>query len=140
MALELYPHQAQDSQAVERMLADRGRAAVILPTGTGKSYIAFHLIEQRPEAAFLWLAPSEYIFLWGNFRFSPAMLPWPEDHGAGNGSRTHLSTLGRSHSTDELYPHRGSIIADPFQNSKSFFVVWLKFLWQRSSRSAPWSG
>ena len=24
--------------------------------------------------------------------------------GAGNGSRTHLSTLGRSHSTDELYP------------------------------------
>ncbi len=62
MALELYPHQAQVSQAVERMLADRGRAAVILPTGTGKSYIAFHLIEQHPEAAFLWLAPSEYIF------------------------------------------------------------------------------
>ena len=26
-------------------------------------------------------------------------------YGAGNGSRTHLSTLGRSHSTDELYPH-----------------------------------
>ena len=62
MALELYPHQAQVSQAVERMLADKGRAAVILPTGTGKSYIAFHLIEQHPEAAFLWLAPSEYIF------------------------------------------------------------------------------
>ena len=31
--------------------------------------------------------------------------------GAGNGSRTHLSTLGRSHSTDELYPHRGNSIA-----------------------------
>ena len=62
MALELYPHQAQVSQAVERMLADKGRAAVILPTGTGKSYIAFHLIEQHPAAAFLWLAPSEYIF------------------------------------------------------------------------------
>ena len=25
-------------------------------------------------------------------------------YGAGNGSRTHLSTLGRSHSTDEIYP------------------------------------
>ena len=62
MALELYPHQVQVSQAVERMLADKGRAAVILPTGTGKSYIAFHLIERHPEAVFLWLAPSEYIF------------------------------------------------------------------------------
>ena len=62
MALELYPHQAQVSQAVEQMLADKGRAAVILPTGTGKSYIAFRLIEQHPEASFLWLAPSAYIF------------------------------------------------------------------------------
>ena len=26
-------------------------------------------------------------------------------HGAGNGSRTHLLSLGSSHSTDELYPH-----------------------------------
>ncbi len=25
--------------------------------------------------------------------------------GAGDGNRTHLSTLGRSHSTDELRPH-----------------------------------
>ena len=57
MALELFPHQAQVSQAVEQMLADKGRAAVILPTGTGKSYIAFRLIEQHPEASFLWLAP-----------------------------------------------------------------------------------
>ena len=62
VALKLYAHQAQVSQAVERMLAEKGRAAVILPTGTGKSYIAFRLIEQHPEAAFLWLAPSEYIF------------------------------------------------------------------------------
>ena len=61
VALKLYAHQAQVSQAVERMLAEKGRAAVILPTGTGKSYIAFRLIEQHPEAAFLWLAPSEYI-------------------------------------------------------------------------------
>ncbi|MGN0972312.1 MAG: DEAD/DEAH box helicase, partial [Aristaeellaceae bacterium] len=62
MALELYPHQAVAAQAAERMLADKGRAAVILPTGAGKSYIAFRIVEQHPEAAFLWLAPSEYIF------------------------------------------------------------------------------
>lgn len=62
MSLELYPHQIQASQAVERMLEEKRRAAVILPTGAGKSYIAFHLIEQHPDAAFLWLAPSEYIF------------------------------------------------------------------------------
>ncbi len=62
MALKLYPHQAQVSQAVQRMLESNGRAAVILPTGTGKSYIAFHLIEQHPKAAFVWLAPSEYIY------------------------------------------------------------------------------
>ena len=62
MALELYPHQVQASQAVSRMLMNKGRAAVILPTGTGKSYIAFHLIEQHPDSLFLWLGPSEYIF------------------------------------------------------------------------------
>lgn len=62
MALELYPHQVQASQAVSQMLTNKGRAAVILPTGTGKSYIAFHLIEQHPDSLFLWLGPSEYIF------------------------------------------------------------------------------
>ena len=62
MALELYPHQVQASQAVSQMLMNKGRAAVILPTGTGKSYIAFHLIEQHPDSLFLWLGPSEYIF------------------------------------------------------------------------------
>ncbi len=39
-----------------------GKAAVVHPTGTGKSYIAFKLIEDHPDAAFLWLSPSEYIF------------------------------------------------------------------------------
>ena len=61
VALKLYAHQAQVSQAVERMLAEKGRAAVILPTGTGKSYIAFRLIYQSPEA--LAAMPCEYIVL-----------------------------------------------------------------------------
>ena len=39
-----------------------GKAAIVHPTGTGKSYIAFKLIEDNPEATVLWLSPSEYIF------------------------------------------------------------------------------
>lgn len=62
MSVALYPHQEQAYKAASRMLAEHGRAAVIHPTGTGKSYIAFKLIENHPNAVFLWLAPSEYIF------------------------------------------------------------------------------
>ncbi len=44
------------------MLKTYGRAAVIHPTGTGKSFIAFKLIEEHPDAQFLWLSPNDYIF------------------------------------------------------------------------------
>lgn len=37
-------------------------AAVIHPTGTGKSMIAFKLVEQHLHNHFLWLSPSEYIY------------------------------------------------------------------------------
>ncbi len=62
MALTLYPHQSYAYEAAARLLDQKGRAAVIHPTGAGKSYIAFKLIEGHPSAAFLWLAPSEYIY------------------------------------------------------------------------------
>lgn len=39
-----------------------GKAAIIHPTGTGKSYIAFKLIADHPDAVVLWISPSEYIF------------------------------------------------------------------------------
>lgn len=38
------------------------RAAVIHPTGTGKSFIAFKLAEEHPTEKICWLAPSAYIF------------------------------------------------------------------------------
>lgn len=38
------------------------KAAIVHPTGTGKSYIAFKLIEDNPEKVVIWLSPSEYIF------------------------------------------------------------------------------
>lgn len=63
MAIQLFEHNQRAYIAVEEMLAHVGKAAVIHPTGTGKSYIAFRLIEAHPEAAFLWLSPSDYIFM-----------------------------------------------------------------------------
>ena len=62
MALQLFEHNTRAYQAVVTMLSRYGKAAVVHPTGTGKSYIAFKLIEDDPDAAVLWLSPSKYIF------------------------------------------------------------------------------
>lgn len=60
--MELYEHNRTAYEAVKPMLETRRRAAVIHPTGTGKSFIAFQLIEDHPDARFLWLSPNDYIF------------------------------------------------------------------------------
>lgn len=44
------------------MLNEVGKAAVIHPTGTGKSFIAFKLCEDNKDKRILWLSPSEYIY------------------------------------------------------------------------------
>ena len=44
------------------MLSDTGKAAIIHPTGTGKSFIGFKLCEDHPDNTICWLSPSEYIF------------------------------------------------------------------------------
>ena len=62
MGAELFSHNQRAYEAVERLLRETGRAAVVHPTGTGKSFIAFHLAESRPQSQFLWLSPSLYIF------------------------------------------------------------------------------
>lgn len=62
MALQLFAHNAKAYKAACTMLEKYGKAAIVHPTGTGKSYIAFKLIEDHPDAAVLWLSPSEYIF------------------------------------------------------------------------------
>ena len=62
MSIQLFEHNERAYQAVRTMLAAHGRAAVVHPTGTGKSYIAFRLVEENAEKRFLWLSPSEYIF------------------------------------------------------------------------------
>ena len=62
MATRLFPHNQRAYEAVDRLLKEEGRAAVVHPTGTGKSFIAFHLAEEHPQEHFLWLSPSRYIF------------------------------------------------------------------------------
>lgn len=62
MGADLFPHNQRAYEAVERLLKETGRAAVVHPTGTGKSFIAFHLAEAHSQTQFLWLSPSRYIF------------------------------------------------------------------------------
>ncbi len=62
MPVQLFEHNQRAYAAVEAMLSSTRKAVVIHPTGTGKSYIAFRLIEAHPECKFLWLSPSDYIF------------------------------------------------------------------------------
>jgi len=60
--LQLFEHNEKAYRAVVRMMDEHGKVAVVHPTGTGKSYIAFRLIEEHPDAVVFWLSPSEYIF------------------------------------------------------------------------------
>lgn len=61
VSIALFDHNESAYQKLLVCLQNHRRAAVIHPTGTGKSYIAFKLVEQHPEQAFLWLSPSDYI-------------------------------------------------------------------------------
>lgn len=60
--IDLFEHNQTAYDKVRAMLASRGKAAVVHPTGTGKSFIAFKLAEDNPSSRVLWLSPSEYIF------------------------------------------------------------------------------
>ena len=60
--LQLYPHNQKAYFAAEKMLSETGKAAIIHPTGTGKTYIAFKFCESHPQKRICWLSPSRYIF------------------------------------------------------------------------------
>ena len=60
--IDLFEHNRTAYEKVRAMLAARGKAAVVHPTGTGKSFIAFKLAEDNKSSRVLWLSPSEYIF------------------------------------------------------------------------------
>ena len=60
--IKLYSHNQKAYDLVVNMLKDTKKAAVVHPTGTGKSFIAFKLCEDHPDKTICWLSPSEYIF------------------------------------------------------------------------------
>ena len=62
MGIDLFEHNKTAYNAAISMLNTTGKAAVIHPTGTGKSFIALKLCEENPEKRVCWLSPSEYIF------------------------------------------------------------------------------
>ena len=62
MPMQLFEHNKIAYEAAVRMLSKRGKAAVIHPTGTGKSFIGFKLCEDNPDKTICWLSPSRYIY------------------------------------------------------------------------------
>ncbi len=63
MPISLYEHNQIAYKNAVKMLGDVGKAAVIHPTGTGKSFIGFKLCEDNPDKTICWLSPSQYIFI-----------------------------------------------------------------------------
>lgn len=62
MSISLFKHNADAYLAAVEMLSDTGKAAIVHPTGTGKSFIGFKLCEDNPDKLVCWLSPSENIF------------------------------------------------------------------------------
>lgn len=62
VSVSLFAYNQTAYEAAATMMDQAGRAAVIHPTGTGKSFIAFKLAEEHPQARICWLSPSRYIF------------------------------------------------------------------------------
>ena len=58
----LFEHNRIAYESVLRMFETENRAAIIHPTGTGKSFIGFQLCEDYTDKKICWLSPSEYIF------------------------------------------------------------------------------
>lgn len=62
MGFQLFSHNQSAYDSALKMLESCGKAAVVHPTGTGKSFIGFKLCEDKKDEAICWLSPSEYIF------------------------------------------------------------------------------
>ncbi len=62
MKFELFEHNRIAYTSAVEMMEEVGKAAIIHPTGTGKSFIGFQLAADHPNETILWLSPSRYIF------------------------------------------------------------------------------
>ncbi len=62
MGIDLYEHNGEAYKSAISMLDNCKKAAIVHPTGTGKSFIGFKLCEDNANKCICWLSPSEYIF------------------------------------------------------------------------------
>ncbi len=62
LMINLFEHNRIAYESAVAMLQKTGKAAIVHPTGTGKSFIGFKLCEEYTEKKVCWLSPSEYIF------------------------------------------------------------------------------
>ena len=62
MSVKLFQHNNDAYNSALEMLSVANKAAIIHPTGTGKSFIGFKLCEENKDKIVCWLSPSEYIF------------------------------------------------------------------------------
>jgi len=62
LSIQLYEHNRNAYEAMLGMIEKTGKAAIIHPTGTGKSFIGLKLCADNPDKCVCWLSPSEYIF------------------------------------------------------------------------------
>ena len=60
--IELFEHNQNAYESAVSLMNEAGKAAIIHPTGTGKSFIGFKLCEDYPDKVICWLSPSDYIF------------------------------------------------------------------------------
>ena len=60
--IELFDHNQKAYEAAKQLLSETGKAAIVHPTGTGKSFIGFRFCEERSDERICWLGPSTYIF------------------------------------------------------------------------------
>ena len=62
MNITLFEHNKVAYESALSMLDSFGKAAIVHPTGTGKSFIGFKLCADHPQKTICWISPSEYIF------------------------------------------------------------------------------
>ena len=102
--LELLPHQNEAYQAVIKKFEEKGKAAVIFPTGCGKSFVALEYILKHPDERVLFLAPRraianqmyEYIvrYIGGDTRYIEEI---QKEYGTGNNPGESLKLAARSY-------------------------------------------
>lgn len=61
-SVKLFQHNQIAYEKALSMMQNNKKAAIIHPTGTGKSFIAFQLALDNPDKRICWMSPSEYIF------------------------------------------------------------------------------